>query len=206
MPIAELRTGQQNVGDGVQITQRGGRTGETVATDAHGPLYEASRLGNLFMCRAVVTAPVIFTTAAGTGGPFIWNGSTNRNVSILRVGWGITVVSTVAAAIGLTGGTGQTAAPTGTTAIDSTTNGLLGGSSGGATAYRVATPTAAGAWFFPVGDVQTGALTTSPGVQHWVNIDGAITVPPNGWCSFSSSATASTLVIQASIIYEELPV
>ena len=204
--ISETRVGVQQAANNTIINQRAGVTGETVCTDAHGPMYEGSRLGQIYMARAVVTAPVIFTTAAGTGGPLIWNGSTNRNVSILRVGWGITVVTTVAAAIGLTGNTGQTAAPTATTAIDSYANMLLGGASGGATAYRVGTPTAAGAWFFPIGDLNTGALTTTPGVQHWVNIDGAITCPPNSWVSFTASATASTTVIQVSIVYEELPI
>lgn len=198
--------GPRVLADGAEVPQRGDRTGATVSTDAHGPLCEASRYGNLFMAHAIVTAPVIYTTAAGTGGPLLWNGSANKICSILKVGVGVTTVTTVAAALGLTGGAGQTSAPTSTTAIDSSRNLLIGGPASGATAYRIGTPTNAGNFFLPFANLHTGALTVDNLGMVWVDIGGAVTVPPNAWCSIAASATATTTVAQMCMIWEELPV
>jgi hypothetical protein len=203
--ISELIVGPRQLTDGAQAIQRADRSGATVTTDAHGQLYEASRNGNLFMAHAIVTAPVIYTTAAGTGGPLIWNGSSNKVLSILKVGIGITVVTTVAAALGLTGNSGQTSAPTSTTAIDSSGNLLIGGPASAASAFRVGTVTNAGKFLIPLCDLHTGALTVDNFGLGWFDIAGAVTVPPNSWVSLAASATATTTVMQAAIIWEELP-
>jgi hypothetical protein len=181
------------------------RDGSLAVSEIQGRYYENTYRKNTFMARAIVTAPVIFSTAAGTGGPFIWNGSTN-NVVILALGFGQTVSSTVAAAIGLTGGTGQTVVPTATTAIDSLINTFLGGPLPGSSAYRVATPTAAGSFFLPLADMDTGALTTGVGGFNWIELAGCLIVPPNAWASLAASATATTLVIQVGLVYAEVPV
>lgn len=204
--LSELKVGQQTNSDGSTIIQRAGRSGESVTTDAHGQLYEASRNGNLFMAHAIVTAPVVYTTAAGTGGPLLWNGTTNKICSILKVGIGVSTVTTVAAALGLTGNTGQTSAPGTTTAIDSSRNLLIGGPTSGATAYRIGTVTNAGNFFLPFANLHTGALTVDNLGMVWVDIAGAVTVPPNAWCSIAASATATTAVCHMSMIWEELPV
>lgn len=175
-------------------------------TDVHGRYYEACVRGNIFVAQAIVTAPVIYTTAAGTGGPLIWNGSSSINVNVLKIGWGVTTVTTVAAALGWTGGTGQTSAPSSTTAIDGGRNLFLGGSAAKATAYRVGTVTNAGNFLMPFGDLMTGALTTTPGRMNWVDVDGLCIIPPNCWGSVSASATASTAVLQICVVWEECPV
>lgn len=180
--------------------------------DIHSRYYEACLRGNLFVAHAIVTAPVIYTTAAGTGGPLIWNGSTRTggssgvNVNVLSIGWGITTVTTVAAALGWTGGTGQTAAPTTTTAIDGRRNLFLGGAASKATPYRIGTVTNAGDFLMPFGQLHTGALTTEPGAMNWVNVDGLCMIPPDCWGSVSVSATATTTVIQIAVVWEEIAV
>jgi hypothetical protein len=201
----EIVVGPQNVGDSFVTKARGGRTGEQIVSQLHGRYAEASMRGNLFMAHAIVTAPVIYSTEAATGGPLLWNGSSTVKASLLAVGVGITVVSTVAAALGITGGGDQTAAPTTTTAIDSTTNMLIGGAASLCTAYRIGT-TVENDFFMPFMDVNTGALTTTPGTMRWFNIDGMITVPPNAFASVAASATASTLVVQVALVWEEIPV
>jgi len=125
--------GTSRVADGVSAKLRLGKDRELITGMAHSLYAEASARGNLYMANAIVTAPVIWTTEAGTGGPLLWNGSTTKKASILAVGWGISVVSTVAAAIGLTGGSGQPAAPTTATAIDSSANLLIGGAASACT-------------------------------------------------------------------------
>jgi hypothetical protein len=199
------RVGPTFGGSGTASPFRADITGAQVITDAHGRLYEASRAGNLYVAHAIVTAPVIFSTAAGTGGPLLWNGTTNKLCSILKIGLGVTVVTTVAAALGLTGNTGQTSAPTSTTAIDSSKNLYIGGQASGATVFRVGTPTNAGNFFLPFAQLHTGALTVDTSGVLWIDIDGAVTVPPNAWCSVAASATATTAVCQISMIWEELP-
>ena len=201
----EILVGPQNVSDNTPTKARGSRTGGQLVGQLHGKFAEASQRGNLFMAHAIVTAPVIYSTEAGTGGPLLWNGSSTVKANLLAVGFGITVVATVAAALGITGGGDQTAAPTSTTAIDSTTNLLIGGPASQCTAYRVGT-TVENDFFMPFADVNTGALTTTPGGVKWFDIAGMITVPPNAFASVAASATATTLVVQVSLIWEEIPI
>jgi hypothetical protein len=189
-PAAGLRMGQQ---------------GEQMVSQLHGRYYEQALRGRLFTAHAIVTAPVIYTTAAGTGGPLLWNGSTTHNAVILAAGWGVSTVTTVAAILGLTGGTGQTSAPSSTTAVDSVKNCFLGGGAPAMSAFRVGTVSAAGNFFHPLGDLNTGALTTRPGSMNWVDLGGMFVVPPNGWISFAASATASTTVGNFGLVWEEVP-
>lgn len=206
MATIQGQVGQQTLTDGAQVTARLGRTGELNTSDAHGQLYEAGVRGNLFFAHAIVTAPVLYTTAAGTGGPLIWNGSTNKNVSILKVGLGVTIVTTVAASLGLTGNSGQTSAPTATTAIDSSGNMFIGGAASASTQYRIGTVTNAGNRFLPFANLHTGALTVDTLGMTWVDVAGAFIIPPNSWGSIAASATATTTVMQACIIFEETSV
>jgi hypothetical protein len=185
---------------------RQGKLAEVIVSELNGRYYEQAVNGRIFIAHAIVTAPVVYTTAAGTGGPLIWNGSSKTNVSVLAVGIGITTVTTVAAALGLTGNIGQTAAPTSTTAIDSRTSGFIGGQPSNATPYRIGTVTNAGAFFLPLCDLHTGALTVDNLGMGWIDIGGAIVVPPGGWVSIAASATASTTVAQMAIVYAEVPI
>ncbi|HEY4761336.1 MAG TPA: hypothetical protein VIH42_12205, partial [Thermoguttaceae bacterium] len=68
--------GTSRVADGVSAKLRLGKDRELITGMAHSLYAEASARGNLYMANAIVTAPVIWTTEAGTGGPLLWNGST----------------------------------------------------------------------------------------------------------------------------------
>lgn len=209
MPIAQGTVGIQNFGQGAGSPVQGyaqDRQGAVMVSELNGRYYNLAAAGNLFMAQAIVTAPVIFSTAAGTGGPLLWNGTTNKNAVILAVSCGITVVTTVAAALGLTWNSGQTSAPTTTTAIDGTSNMLVGGPASGCTAFRIGTVTNAGKALLPFADLHTGALTVDNLGTCWVDIGGAVVVPPNCWCSIAASATASTTVGTFGMVWAELPV
>src|SRR5689334_17911176 len=131
------RVGPGFAADGAEDSVRLTKSLAQAVADAHGRYYEASSRGRLYHAHAIVTAPVIYTTAAGTGGPLLWNPPTSTKLVVpVAVGFGVTTVTTVAAALGLTGNTGQTSAPASTTAIDSQTNCFLGGDLGTAKAYR----------------------------------------------------------------------
>ena len=166
-----------------------------------------SRAGRLFFAQAIVTAPVIFSTAAGTGGPLLWNPpSSGVDAQLIAAGLGVTTVSTVAAALGITGGTGQNVIPTSTTAIDGSGNMYFGGVGAKVQSYRIGTVTTAGAFLVPFGKVSTGALTVDNTGIHWVDLAGMFTFGPGGWASIAGSATASTTVATLSLIWSELPV
>jgi hypothetical protein len=168
--------------------------------------YGDASLGKrLYMAHAIVTAPVIYSTAAGTGGPLLWNGSKTVLARIVGVGWGITTASGAAGALGITGATGQTAAPSSTTAIDSTTNLYIGAPVSSCTPYRIGTPTNAGTFFFPFASIGTTAVTAEPPQASWIRLDRMITVAPGSWASVSASATLTSAVMQISLVWEEIP-
>lgn len=185
---------------------RQSRLGGLVVTDGHGRFYEPASRGLMFIAQAVVTAPVIYSTAAGTGGPLIWNGSTKINAGIIAVGWGITTAAAAAGALGITGNTGQTSAPTATTVIDGSSNCFLGGYPSNCTAYRVGTVTNAGRYLLPFAQVHTGAVSVDTAPMTWVELSSSIIVPPNCWASVAASATLTSAVMQIGIVWEETPI
>lgn len=167
--------------------------------------------GNIFCAYAIVTAPVIYSTAAGTGGPLLWNGSSATvgagkvNAFLLAVSFGLSTASTVAGAIGITGNISQPNAPTSTTAIDAVGNyGVIGGQASQCTAYRIGTVAVAGGVFYPMGMVHTGPVTVDTTDENWQDL-GGILVAPGSWASVAGSATLTTAVMQVGLIWQEVP-
>lgn len=165
---------------------------------------DASLNKRLFVAHASVTAPTIYSTAAATGGPLLWNSTQSVLGRILKVGFAVTTASTVTGALGLTGATGQAAAPSSTTAIENTGNCYVGGPKSGITPYRLGTVTNAGTFFMPFAQITTGAITASRDAMTWIDINRIVTIPPGGWLSVAGSATLSTAVIQIGIVWEEI--
>ena len=166
--------------------------------------------GNIFCATAIVTTPVIWSTAAGTGGPLLYNGTTAGtgnavNAFLLAISYGLTVASTVAGAIGLTGGT--TTAPTSTTAIDSKAclSSIGSATTPQCSVYRVGTVSAAGTFFLPTGHIHTGAITVDTDDDNWVHLGGCIMVPPGSFTSPSASATLTSAVMQIALVWQEVP-
>jgi len=165
----------------------------------------------VFNAYAAVTAPVIYTTAAGTGGPLLWNGSVQGgphqvNAVILGVTCALSVVSTVAAALGITGNSGQSTAPATTTPITSVGNNWVGGPPSLCTTYSVGTPTNAGNFFLPLIQLGTGPLTVADNTLGFIDLAGMVIVPPNSWISIAASATATTTVAALGLIWAEVPI
>ncbi len=184
---------------------RQGRTGELNMTEVHGRYYEQCRRGNLFYARAIVTAPAGIASSNGVGGPLLWNGS-NAIVAVpLAITFCQSVVSTVAAPIGLFLGA-QATQPTSTTVIDSSGSCLVGGSAPAASVYRVGTLSVVPPNFFPLANVGTGSLTAGKDAPQWIDLGGCFTLPVGTYCAVGSSATLSTLAAQVGLIWEEVPV
>ena len=200
----QLHVGPFIGADATRSSGRAAKTGEQVMSQVHAALREPSSRKKLFFAQAIVTAPVIWTTEAGTGGPLLYNPSSSVEANIIAVGYGITTASTVSASIGLTGGYAESA-PTSTTAIDSQGCLYVDASTPVCSVYRVGT-TGTNRWFLPVGDVGTGAVTVNTTQVNWVNIDGMITVPYQSFVSIAASATLSTAVMNIVLVWEEVPV
>ena len=165
------------------------------------------KAGKVFQAYSALTAPVIFSTAAGTGGPLIWN-KPNSGVEahILAVSFSSSVVTTVAGGLGFTGNAGQSTAPTTTTAITASGSTYIGGQvsqMGGV--YNVGTVANAGAVFMPFAQFHTGALTVDTTAVTWIDIGGAIIIPQGSWGSVAASATLTTLQVGVNVIWAELP-
>lgn len=188
--------------------------------------YDLARKGQIFIAQAIVTAPVGYGTAAGTGGPLLWNGTgasgTNQfagggsytntaaqvDAIILGVSWAVTTAETTTnIALGLTGGVNQTAAPTSTTAIDGQTCTRFGRNiqTPQCNTYRVGTVSSAGTWFFPLTQLTTAAITSDIPQDNYTDLAGMFMVQPNGWISVSASATGTAAVLQIGLVWAEIP-
>ncbi len=163
------------------------------------------KAGKVYSAYATVTAPVIFSTAAGTGGPFLWNKpSSGVDAHILAVGLSVSVASGVAGAIGLTGAGGMAITPT-NTAIDATGNCYVGGGAsqmGGV--YRVATAANPGSVFLPLFNVGTTATTAMFG-STLIDVGGAMVVPPGCFGAVAASATLTSFAAGITLFWAELP-
>lgn len=207
MPVTVSgQVGEVVLSPGANQALRQGRLADQIVSELNGRYYEQAYSKRLFMAQAIVTAPVAYTTAAGIGGPLLFNGSSAVNAVILAVTFGITVVSTVAAALGLTGNTGQASAPTSTTAIDGSRNLFLGGPQSNCSVFRSGTVVNAGNFLLPVGALHTGALTTGSGHVSFVDVGGMLIVPPGGWCAVAASVAATAAVVQIGLIWAENPI
>ena len=201
------QVGEQQLGVGVTTQPlRQGRLGDVIVSELMGRYYEISRSGRLFLAQAIVTAPVVYTVAASTGGPLLWNGTSTVNAVILAVGFGHTVTATVAATLGLTGNTGQVSAPTTTTAIDGSGSLFLGQAGPACSVFRVGTVVNAGKYLMPFADIELGAQTVETSAVKWIDIGGAFIIPPGAWGSVAASATATTAVLTIGLIWAEVPV
>ena len=170
----QLAVGQSTASDGVNSRGRASRTTEQVMSQVHGRYYEQAKRGNIFAAKATVAAPVIYTTEAGTGGPYLYNASTTHEAAILAIGWGVTTETSVEANWGLTGGFNESGVPTTTTAIDDLFCLRIDNSTPRMSLFRVATTLGTNRWFLPIGQPGGVATAARQADVHWFHVDGMI--------------------------------
>ncbi len=180
----------------------------TLSAETKASYYDWVKQGRVFIAYATVTTPVIWSTAAGTGGPLLWNNTAVRglgtvNAVLLGLGVSVTTKTSVASALGITGGI--SVLPTTTTAIDGSTNCLMGGPASRCNTYRIGTVATAGAFFMPTHLVGTGDVTLAALNTQWVDLGGTIVVPPGGWASVAAAATATSGVYDIALMWAEIP-
>lgn len=190
--------------DGSNPVARGDRGAGTAVSQLLAPYYEAVRQGVVFGALAqTVTAPVIWSTAAGNGAPLLYNGTADKNLVLLAIGVGTLVASTVAGTLGIA--MGVTTAPTSTTAIDARWNAKTGGAASSGTPYRLGTTSAAATSFTPIIRASTTALTGETGLT-FTELKGMFVVSPGGFAMICGSATLSTLQMHGALIWMEVPI
>lgn len=174
--------------------------------------YHHAKNGRVYTAYGLVNAPVAFSTATGMGGPLLWNGSAinktgpSVNAVLLSIGFGISVVSTVAGSLGITLGTGQAAAPTATTAIDTLINNFAGGPPPQCSLFRKGTVTNVGLGFSPIFLIGTGPLTVADSALMWQPLHGLYIVPPGCYASVAANVVLSTLQATIAIQWAEIPI
>lgn len=205
LQTSALNLSQKN-SQGNSIAIPSGFFGELAVSELLARYSTLTKSSALFSAYATLTAPVIFSTAAGTGGPLIWNKpNSGIDAHILAVGFSTSVVTTVAGGLGLTGNSGQSTSPSATTVIDASGSLYVGGPTsqmGGV--FRVGTVTNAGNIFMPFAQVHTGALTVDTTAITWMDVGGAMIIPPGCWGAVAGTATLTTLQAQIGIIWAEL--
>lgn len=181
--------------------------------------YEFARRGLAYTAYAAGLTPTVYTTAAATGGPLLWNGSYGSavkgayqavNLVLIGASCVVTTAATTPCAIGLTGNAGQTAAPTSTTAITGVDNNLfsMNASNPQGSAYLKGTVSHAGIGFLPLFSISSAATSSVPVTSVcYVDLGGKYVVPPGGWVSLASSVAAdATLVVSLALEWVEVPV
>lgn len=170
--------------------------------------YALARDGKAFSALTSITGLVAFGTAAGIGGPLLWNntgaGSSKRVLAVLlgvSVGW--TTAPAASGALGITWGTGQPAAPTGTVAITGVANlrpdlAALPLCS----VFNAGTVVNAGTSILLTHQVSTGTVAAQTIFEP---LDGLITVPPGCWAAVAGAAAIATMVAKVSLIFAEVP-
>ena len=169
-----------------------------------------ARQGQVFTSYHTITSMSAYTATAVVG-PLLWNGSAltsaKQRVMVvpLSLGIGVTTASAAAVAVGLTGASGQAAAPTSTTAVTAQAPTYIGGAASIATPYNAGTVGTAGTFLLPTHSIGTGAVALASGTLQWADIGGSIVVPAGSWVGVQASATATTSVLQIGLVWAEIP-
>ncbi len=202
------------------VSQQGAPTGVVGELSLSQILPRYSNLvksGKVFYTSVIITAPVIFSTAAQNG-PVFWNklgSGFDMHVLALSVGSPTTAwTNTLAGSIGIATNT-QTTAPTlgGTAAAITAVNAYAGGGTSqlaqiasGSSGNAVTVIVLPAPIFFPIVPVSAGAITTQvlsgPG---FVDVGGAVVVNPGFVGYVSTSATLTSGVLTLSVLWAELP-
>lgn len=187
-----------------------GVVGELTFSELLGKYSTLVKAGKVFYTSAIITAPVIFSTAAQLG-PMLWNKPGNL-IDAHILGLACSEPSTATAVPGAIGlaTTNQATQPTTPTNITSVNAYAGGGSSGlgvggtlsGGTVIVLPVPI-----FLPLIGVAGAAITVGNTVTStWADVGGLVVVAPGTAGYVCASATLTAAVMTIAIVWAELPV
>lgn len=205
--LAEVRTGIITSADGAVNPARSGKTGELIVASGHGLYYEPSIRRTIFSGAIVgqVTTVGLNTTYTGlclsnpVGSPV--------NLVLNKVGYAFLVAFAAASAIGLMTGFNASTNVTHTTPV--TPRSQFFNSTGGGVGLldSAATLPTAPTLNTILGAGLTGAITTTPfGLGSLTDIEGAIILPPGGYCAIYTSTASGAASGAFSFQWEEVAI
>lgn len=201
----QAQTGPQGPNpDGFNAVVRSGKTGELMQSNLQAQYYEQAYRGNAFM--AYSSAQLLSLAGTAMTGLQLWNGSTTKNLVLLRWAVQVSVTSATLTGIAMGVGTGQTSAPTSQTAASKVSNCLIGGAAPAATALNAGTFAVAPAsqWLMMH---NTAAIATTGEDAEFDDFAGSIIIPPNGYAALCALGAASAAAaVTSSLMWMEVPV
>jgi hypothetical protein len=209
--LIQGQVGLQALQDGSQVNLSIGRQGEALVSELHGRYYQLAKRGLLFgFSTAAVTIAATHNSplAANTGTPILalWNPiASGKDLVVLK--------HSIASVSGTPGGPmvwnwGTVTATA--AALSTVVSARMGQSPAGSIAnvYSnvVTTSSLAGALHFHAAGISAVAATGQGGANAPVYEDrgGDIIIPPGSWGALCSTATGTSHVVQASVIWAEL--
>ena len=199
--LNEIKVGPRKLEDGATGEARAGQSSEAIISQAHGKYYEAASRHKLFVCanQAAVTWTIALTT--NYEGLVVSNPRMSSvNLSILRVGFVVTIDPAAPAHVGLFVGYDADAECAGAGDIP-IYNCFLLGSHGQANADNDVDPLVLPTWVeaYMSGFTAADIHGTSPVI---VDVDGAIVIPPGAYVGIGC---LTAVVGMGSIMWEEVP-
>jgi len=185
---------------------RQGQLGDVIVSELHGRYYETAYRRNMYT--ATLTAGTTTSAALSTTftGLLLLNPNNSPvNIVVNKVGFSFLVAFAAASAIGLQTGNQSTALLSGLTTTNTVVRpNFVGAGIGTALTYSAATTTAPGLQqLFGAG--LTGAITTTPQVFSYFDLEGSLILPPGAWVgSYTSTASGASGMLMT-IQYEEIP-
>lgn len=207
MAIIRVKPGVVNASDGAYAELRGGRSGELLASLAHGTYQEAVKSGNVFVAASTVATTVPAGLSASPTTPTLYNPvGSGKYLVLWYAGLTNLIAFTAASAVWLgVSDNLSAAAVTGTPLTPA--NALLGSKTSPSglvftTATLPAAPTKVCA---TLGAGLTGAITTVPTtspLSRW--FDGSIVIAPGAALSFQASTIGPASGSFGELIWEEV--
>lgn len=205
MVLAENKVGPQINSDGTIVTQRAGRTGETVTTDAHARYYEPTIRRSVYSGSVVGQVTTVGLNTTYTGLCLSNPVGSSVNLVINKVGYAFIVAFAAGAAIGLMTGYNATTNVTHSTPVTPRSQyftsagggiGLLDSSAILPTAPTLNTVFASGL---------TGAITTATTVgPSVIDLEGSIILPTGAYCAIYTSTASGAAAGAFSFQWEEV--
>ena len=199
--------GPRTTADNGQVTDRHGRSGESIVGQGIGARHESASRGNIYIASTAV-AGVAPGTALSTTPPLTIHNPAGSGVlvSILDIYVGY-VSGTLGAGSLVHARNPQTTVPTGGTAL-TIVNAKLGTAAGQATAGQGHTVSATPTLVRPSGVILGASLASTAGLPALMHekVDGGIVVPEDVvWAIQGVAAAGSTPKVMISVVWQEIP-
>lgn len=200
------QVGEQIISSGVTTQPlRQGKLADVIVSELNGRYYEQAYNGRLYA--AYSAARALSLPATAMIGLQLWNGSTNRNLVLLKTGGFIAVTSATTTGIILASGTGQTTAPTSQTATDTSKNLFIGGSAPLGTATALGTFVNAPTGVATLMHNTAAIATVGEDAGYLVDFEGSIILPPNTYAAIAAvGAAAAASAWFGFLMWTEVPI